>query len=197
MRPHRQCAKRRAGVHATILRRACEPFRSKSRSSSRTQLRVKACGSPTFFMAGGIMRRFIVARRRRTTKLKPPRTSSCPEAGEVHAIRSLFAQFSRRPHSTGHVGLHIVRRRGELYQIMTEASDRLTPLWKPLRLLLRRPAAARALPVPARRQSRRAMASDAARRLAARPRAPSLPPDRAAPAPAGSGRLARDSVEIV
>src|SRR5262249_5643031 len=60
------------------------------------------------------------------------------------------------------------------------------------RRLLRRAAAARALPVQARRQPRRAVAALAARALATRAQALPLPAHRAAAPPAGRGRLARD-----
>src|SRR5690606_33028923 len=58
------------------------------------------------------------------------------------------------------------------------------------RRLLRGAAAARALPVQARREHRRALAPDAAGELAARARPFALPADRAAAATARGGRLA-------
>ena len=67
------------------------------------------------------------------------------------------------------------------------------PSGAPRRGLLRDAAAARALPVPPRRQPRRALAPDAARRLAARERALPLPADGAAAAPHRRGGLAGDA----
>ena len=58
---------------------------------------------------------------------------------------------------------------------------------------LRGAAAARALPLQARRQSRRDLVPDRARRLAARAQAQPLPADRAAAAPARRRRLAGDA----